>query len=141
MTVLELLPTLEHVRHNRDGWVARCPAHPDRNPSLSIAEGSDGKTLLKCFAGCTVESICRALHIRMSDLFGERGTARKEKPDIVRRAERQIEGLRSRLTPSARLLPVTIVQCSRSDLDVGIARALALTAEGELVQCVLSEAE
>lgn len=35
-----------------NGWTARCPAHEDRNPSLSIREGREGRVLVKCFAGC-----------------------------------------------------------------------------------------
>ena len=28
------------------GWMARCPAHDDRAPSLSICEADDGKVLV-----------------------------------------------------------------------------------------------
>jgi hypothetical protein len=39
--------------HWRGGYGrARCPAHNDRNPSLSIREAADGKILIKCHAGC-----------------------------------------------------------------------------------------
>lgn len=51
------------------GYSACCPAHNDNNPSLSINEGNDGKILLHCHAGCTVEAICSALSIRISELF------------------------------------------------------------------------
>ena len=34
------------------GWMARCPAHEDRNPSLSIHDANDGKVLVRCHAGC-----------------------------------------------------------------------------------------
>ena len=34
------------------GWMARCPAHEDRKPSLSISSGRDGKVLVHCHAGC-----------------------------------------------------------------------------------------
>jgi len=44
-----------------NGWEARCPAHNDTEPSLSISEGEKGKTLLKCHAGCTFEQIKDAL--------------------------------------------------------------------------------
>ena len=34
------------------GWMARCPAHDDREPSLSIRDAGDGKVLVRCHAGC-----------------------------------------------------------------------------------------
>lgn len=49
--------------------IACCPAHDDKNPSLVITEGDDGRILLKCHAGCSVESICTALGITITDLF------------------------------------------------------------------------
>lgn len=50
-------------------WQARCPAHDDRSPSLSVSEGSEGKVLLKCWAGCSIESIVGAIGLNLSDLF------------------------------------------------------------------------
>ena len=46
------------------GWTARCPAHDDRKPSLSISEGQDGKVLVHCHAGCDQESVITALKER-----------------------------------------------------------------------------
>ena len=40
--------------------VACCPAHDDRNPSLSVSDGN-GKILVKCWAGCTQEEVIGAL--------------------------------------------------------------------------------
>jgi hypothetical protein len=54
--------------------MARCPAHADKNPSLSLTE-RDGKILLKCFAGCSSEVICAELGIELSDLFTNYGAA------------------------------------------------------------------
>ena len=51
-------------RRSGRGWVARCPAHDDRNPSLSIAEGRDGRPLLFCFAGCQWPDIRDALQAK-----------------------------------------------------------------------------
>jgi len=34
------------------GWLARCPAHDDRTPSLSIIDGRCGRPIFHCFAGC-----------------------------------------------------------------------------------------
>lgn len=50
-------------------YIALCPAHGDKNRSLSAREAEDGKTLLKCFNGCPVETICSAIDIRVKDLF------------------------------------------------------------------------
>lgn len=50
---------------------ARCPAHEDRTPSLTLTEGNDGRALLHCHAGCDAESIVRALELEWADLFPE----------------------------------------------------------------------
>ncbi|MBA4017299.1 MAG: hypothetical protein C0483_09010 [Pirellula sp.] len=60
-TVDDLLGRLKSVTQRDAGqWQARCPAHADSNPSLSVAVG-DGKVLLHCHAGCEFEDICKAL--------------------------------------------------------------------------------
>ncbi len=69
MTVEEFTHHLTMVRQNATGWTAKCPAHDDRAPSLSISEGADGRTLLKCHAGCATPDILKALGLQMSDLF------------------------------------------------------------------------
>jgi hypothetical protein len=46
------------------GWVARCPAHDDRKPSLSISDSDDGKVLVRCHAGCEQEQVLAALKSR-----------------------------------------------------------------------------
>jgi Protein of unknown function (DUF3987) len=56
-----------------NGWTCRCPAHDDRNPSLSIDAGDDGRALLNCHAGCSVDAVCGALAIAKADLFPDRG--------------------------------------------------------------------
>jgi 5S rRNA maturation endonuclease (ribonuclease M5) len=48
---------------------ALCPAHDDREPSLSLDEGDDGRALLHCHAGCPSEAIVAALGMRMEQLF------------------------------------------------------------------------
>jgi hypothetical protein len=67
----EVLDRLEAVTANGNGWMARCPAHDDRNPSLSIRETTDGTILFHCFAGCATEDIVEALGLSMVDLFPE----------------------------------------------------------------------
>lgn len=65
-----LLARLEAVRRTGEGrWLARCPAHDDKNPSLSIREADDGRVLLRCWAGCETAAVVGAVGLRMSDLF------------------------------------------------------------------------
>lgn len=45
------------------GWTARCPAHDDREPSLSIRD-ADGKVLVHCHAGCEQRDVIVALKER-----------------------------------------------------------------------------
>lgn len=52
-----------------NGYQMLCPAHNDNRPSLSIKEGDDGRILLYCFGGCSVQEICSALGVHVRDLF------------------------------------------------------------------------
>ena len=67
-----LISRLEGVKPNGNGYVARCPAHDDRVASLSVGMGSDGRALVKCFAGCDTKDIVAAKGLQMSDLFPPR---------------------------------------------------------------------
>jgi 5S rRNA maturation endonuclease (ribonuclease M5) len=61
---------------------ARCPAHDDRHPSLSVARGDDGRALVHCHADCGIEEITDALGLTLADLYGE-GTAGNGRREIV----------------------------------------------------------
>jgi putative DNA primase/helicase len=69
-----LLARLDGVHRSGNGYVAKCPAHPDRTPSLSVRE-HDGTPLFHCHAGCDPESILAALGLSWSDLLAEGSTA------------------------------------------------------------------
>ncbi len=71
MPVDRILEQLERVKRSGSGWQARCPAHADRHGSLSVGEGDDGRVLVYCHAGCTVEAVVGALGLEMGDLFPE----------------------------------------------------------------------
>jgi RepB DNA-primase from phage plasmid len=66
-----VLGLLEDVRETGNGWMARCPAHDDERPSLSVAEGEGGRCLLHCFAGCAVEAIVQAIGLTVANLRGD----------------------------------------------------------------------
>lgn len=63
---------LEQFKRNGSGWKARCPAHDDKDPSLSIKEGNDGRVLLLCRVGCSTEAVVSALGLTFADLFEQR---------------------------------------------------------------------
>ena len=46
------------------GWIARCPAHDDGKPSLSVRNSQQGKVLVRCHAGCEQARVIAALRSR-----------------------------------------------------------------------------
>ena len=65
-----LLSRLDKVRQTGpDRWAALCPAHADKSPSLSVRSLPDGRVLLHCFTGCSVDAVLAALSLEIADLF------------------------------------------------------------------------
>jgi hypothetical protein len=64
-----------HLNARRVGprrWQAKCPAHGDGSPSLSICEGRDGRVVLvHCFAGCPTGDVLAKLGLGWADICGE----------------------------------------------------------------------
>ena len=87
MSAGTLLSRLDRVKSTGPGrWIARCPAHDDRGPSLSVRELDDGRVLVHDFAGCSVSEVLAAVGLDMSDLFPPRLEApRPGKPHRERR--------------------------------------------------------
>jgi hypothetical protein len=70
MTVATLLDRLNRVKETGPGrWLACCPAHDDREPSLAVRQLEDGRVLLHCFAGCGAIEVLDALGLDFSLLF------------------------------------------------------------------------
>ncbi len=66
----KLLPRLEQAKKTgADRWIAQCPAHDDKRPSLSVRELPDGTLLVKCWSGCGGADIVGAAGLRLHDLF------------------------------------------------------------------------
>lgn len=71
--VVGLLSRLNKVRPSGHGsWLACCPAHADRHPSLAVREADDGKVLVHCFAGCSIQEVVSAVGLQLADLFPSR---------------------------------------------------------------------
>ncbi len=66
-----LLSRLESVRQHGARYVARCPAHDDKEPSLSLARGEDGRALVRCWAGCETRDVLSAVGLELRDLFAD----------------------------------------------------------------------
>jgi putative DNA primase/helicase len=58
------------------GWIACCPAHPDKTPSLSINQSENGKVLVKCHAGCSQKAVVDSL--KELQLWSKESFARKK---------------------------------------------------------------
>ncbi len=68
----DMLERFEKVRPVHGGWMACCPAHDDRNPSLSVTL-KDDRWLLRCHAGCAAGDVLAAVDLEWGDLFSENG--------------------------------------------------------------------
>jgi putative DNA primase/helicase len=69
--ILEILTSKTNFTPIKRGndYSAKCPAHSDSHPSLSISQANDGKILMNCFTGCTIDDICASLDLKQRDLF------------------------------------------------------------------------
>lgn len=78
MTLDAFLTHLPGVTADGNGYSAVCPVHDDHKPSLAIAEGDDGRILLKCRVGCKTADVLAKLGLQLRDLFPERTAERRE---------------------------------------------------------------
>ena len=106
--VQNILSRLKNVRTILNGWKASCPAHDDRQPSLSVSVGDDGRVLLYCHAGCKVEDVVSALGLEMRDLFPENPFDRRvtnmdqHEEEIFNTLEAALETLDKRFGPHSK---------------------------------------
>jgi len=85
MAINDLLNSLQKVKstgRSKFGatWIACCPSHQDRRPSLTITEKPDGMVLMKCWAGCGAAEILSAIGMDYDALYPERTEAHSGKP-------------------------------------------------------------
>lgn len=84
-------------RTGPDRWLARCPAHDDRIPSLSIREMDGDRVLVHCFGGCAVGDVLAAVDLDFDALFPERSNDHHRRPerrpfpaaDVLRAVDRE----------------------------------------------------
>lgn len=82
MDIENILSRFQDVTETHEGYVARCSAHMDSNPSLCIwvTEGT-GKVRLHCRAGCETKDVIAAVGLRWQDLGSSTGTAKRAPKD------------------------------------------------------------
>jgi Protein of unknown function (DUF3631) len=76
-----------NARRSGQGWKAKCPAHEDHTPSLSICEGDDGCALIHCHAGCSTDDVLAALGMSKRDLFPPTSHQSPKTPTPAKSAE------------------------------------------------------
>jgi len=91
MELDQLAERFEMVRLNGRGFTARCPAHSDKNPSLTVARGTTG-WLVKCQSGCTFFDVVSAAGLRPLDFKfgGSDNRTTLGKPDMTRDVMRDL---------------------------------------------------
>ena len=90
-----LLSRLEGVKQHGARYVARCPAHDDKSPSLSLSRGDDGRALVHCYVGCEARDVLAAVGLELRDLFPDNlsGEQRQQHRRERLSKERQFERL------------------------------------------------
>ena len=73
MSANTLLLHLTGIKETGAGrYLACCPAHSDKRPSLAIRELDDERVLIHCFAGCSVEEVLHAVGLELDALYPEK---------------------------------------------------------------------
>jgi hypothetical protein len=113
MSAADIINRLQYVRATGNGkWHARCPAHEDRDPSLSIAELPDGRTLLHCHAGCGGLDVLSAIGLGWDALYP--AGSERFRPAFRRPSDDQHERIVLELTEADRKSGKRL---SRADLE------------------------
>jgi hypothetical protein len=109
-----IIERLDRARRTGDGrWLARCPAHEDKGPSLSVREVPDGRVLLHCFGGCQTADVLAAIGAQWSDICPPRDRTAPGRPLRRERVAFASDALR------ALALESTIVALAAGDIAQG----------------------
>lgn len=111
-----VLDRLENVRRQNGYAMASCPSpshgqgRGDRNPSLSISEGADGRALIKCQAGCSNEEILAAIGLERKDLYPKGARGRGEAGPQKKRENVETHGCTLAAYAEAKRLPLDFLK-------------------------------
>ncbi len=127
-----ILSRLNGVRRRGNGWIARCPSHEDRSPSLSIAEAENANILLHCFAGCSAADALAAIDLTLADLYANRTRTSSAASKIaIRKACREADWAAALnvLDREVTILLIVAEMMLTNTLSVGDVERLKLAAE------------
>jgi len=99
---------LKGVKQHGDRFMAVCPAHQDKSPSLSLSRAEDGRALVYCFAGCKTRDVLGAVGLEMHNLFPE--SLSKEQRKQFQRMK--LESLRG--------FECLVIEAAKSEAQLGI---------------------
>ena len=111
MNIALILDRLEGVKRHGKQCTAKCPAHQDKTPSLSLRDVG-ATVLVYCFAGCSTEAVMASIGLTSKDLYADSGFSRHEKRRFYeekRRANHRTTLLNER----------TILQIAKNDIQSG----------------------
>jgi hypothetical protein len=139
MTGEDFVSRLQGVRRTgQHSWMARCPAHEDKSPSLTVSEKEPEKILAYCHAQCGIEAITGALGLEVADLFPPQLTEyrpRDRRPfpaaDVLRALADEADILCVILHDSDWGKPLPKVDIERAQLAIERIRAARSLAIGE----------
>ena len=93
MTYDEVLTHFQVKKRYQDKAQCKCPAHDDRQASLTVTKGRDS-VLIHCHANCSIENVLLAAGLKMSDLFyQEKRTGSSWQAYIESREKKKIEAV------------------------------------------------
>ena len=93
MTYDEVLTHFQVKKRYQDKAQCKCPAHDDRQASLTVTKGRDS-VLIHCHANCSTENVLSAAGLKMSDLFyQEKRTGNSWQAYIESREKKKIEAV------------------------------------------------
>lgn len=93
MTYDEILSYFQVKRRYQDKAQCKCPAHDDKQASLTVTKGRDS-VLIHCHANCSTENVLSAAGLKMSDLFyQEKRTGSSWQAYIESREKKKIEAV------------------------------------------------
>ena len=88
----ELISRLNQAKESVPGKAtALCPAHNDKNPSLSV-KLTDQKILLNCHAGCSFTAIVSALNMNINQFNTKNSKSKKRRQEVCRYDYRSEDG-------------------------------------------------